>query len=426
MDQEYDKLVDVALRYFRYGDSQPFIAESLKTSQSNISKWLSKAEELGIVTHVIDANAAVVADQDRRLSSNLSQAFGLQCDVLDCRSVASSDKLHIALANFAGKKARTQIQSNEHIAIAGGRAMVRLSQVVGQGHVEKFGVNVSSLAGRLYFGLPWTTGTTSSHHLSDPLNADYSTVLLATGLIGNRLDTRIGFTQINRPLYATTPNEADRLKAKYCNFRSGGIWKTIPDRVFAGVGVILPEAGNRIAEFIIQEDQPETTSDVDYKAIKDLVRFANAHNLPAPGDFAHRLFPTLPLPSECVGRGLASLSESNRKLREQAKRVNSRALVVDWEHLTKVRSVTVVAGGTHKAHALWTLLEAQLVWREVTGDPNIGVITELVTDSETAESLIRAKSGLLQGNPEIKHWYRGEMESFLRKSKLVRSKSTKA
>ena len=106
MDQEYDKLVDVALRYFRYGDSQPFIAESLKTSQSNISKWLSKAEELGIVTHVIDANAAVVADQDRRLSSNLSQAFGLQCDVLDCRSVASSDKLHIALANFAGEKSQ--------------------------------------------------------------------------------------------------------------------------------------------------------------------------------------------------------------------------------------------------------------------------------------------------------------------------------
>ena len=88
-------------------------------------------------------------------------------------------------------------------------------------------------------------------------------------------------------------------------------------------------------------------------AIDTAIQLARDQNLPYFGEIAHRQFAVLPLPSNCTTTpDFSKLIE----LLDGPEGLNSRTIAAEWGHLSKIRSVLAIAGGSLKLEALWTVL----------------------------------------------------------------------
>ena len=112
----------------------------------------------------------------------------------------------------------------------------------------------------------------------------------------------------------------------------------------------------------------------------------------------------------------AELSSAFLRMRAKAEKINERALVISWKHLTQIKTVAVVAGGIAKKNALWTLLLTNSIRPEL----GLNVISELTTDVQTAQLLLTAKRQL-DSNADLYKWYEAEIMGFLNLSKVVPS-----
>lgn len=404
-----ERLAQIAWAHFVYEKPQAEIARSRGTNQTAINRLLKQAWDLGVIGYSIDPDFAVRARADEEISVELCEAFELKNAItLDTKGL-DSDDIHIALANAAGENARAEIDSGDHVVVAGGRAIVRLAQVIGRRPKPCRRVVVTPLGGRLWFGKLWgDRGDDPKHpHLSMPLNADYSALLLANGLIAGRTNTGIGFSQISRPLYAKDDKEADELVRHHCAFLPGGAWNwnlPHPSKAFVGVGAVHPKSEHRIAEFL--DSNSANQGGEAFQRIKAAMDFVEESQLPYFGDIANRLFPALPLPGEVTGRDLEMLTALYKRLANQLEDINRKAVVMEWQHLISADSVLVVAGGELKLNVLWTLLLASF------DNPTLKLISDLATDVAGAKALILAKRDFDKLDDRTRGWYRNLIALF--------------
>lgn len=82
---------------------------------------------------------------------------------------------------------------------------------------------------------------------------------------------------------------------------------------------------------------------------------------------------------------------------------NSRALVPRWSHLRDA-TAWITAGGTLKLPAIWTLAIARDLEQEKAAGTE-SIMSQLTTDSTTAQELVRAKEAFEHAPRQVKQWY---------------------
>lgn len=123
--------------------------------------------------------------------------------------------------------------------------------------------------------------------------------------------------------------------------------------------------------------------------------------------FPNSVYPTLFLPQNLSKKILddSLVADGYKTLMSQSNELNSRMVVIDWDHLRCIDEVTVIAWGSFKREALWTLLLADCV-----SEPNEpsasykSLVYELWTDAETAWALVNAWNGLADRPDGEKLW----------------------
>lgn len=413
------KLAEAARFSVLYGMTQQEIARELGMSQSAVSRVLQQAREMNVIGEWVDPGSAVQGSENLVLQHRVRDAFGLN-DVSAISLPGRGNDLHIALANAAGVKARDLIKDGDHIAVAGGRAIVRLAQVISRRPRLSRDVTVSPLSGRLWFGRPWKDlGRDSPDNLSEPLNADYSALLLALGLIAGREKTGIQFSQISQPLFAANKYQAGEIIAANCPFEPDRGWKwglRPPTKAYVGVGVI--EEGHRVIDYLrVQAEKAHPSDELAkrYQEIQEVVQENQDRNLPAFGSLGNRFFPTLPFPDELEGRDLRTLSGDYLELIRRLELLNDFTVVAGWSHLLEVESLNLIAGGLAKRHCVWTVLLASWLY------PELKLVSELTIDAETATILLQKKQALDHSPAETRAWFKYVIGNFLQMASKPRS-----
>jgi hypothetical protein len=93
------------------------------------------------------------------------------------------------------------------------------------------------------------------------------------------------------------------------------------------------------------------------------------------------------------------LTRAYRELLTYIKRLNDRSVVASWSHFRAVQSVLAIAGGKLKIEVLWTLAITGLL------HPDMRIITDLSTDSDTATALLNAIREFGRVSDPIRKWY---------------------
>lgn len=402
-----EKLAKIARDYYVYNRRQADIAAEYGKNQSTIAHWLADALARGIVAIDIDPDFALAGFEHPDLSRRMRDAFDLyECLVVDPGDATlyedqKSDKLHTVVANTSGMKLKEWIRSGDHIAIGGGRAPMRVARFIRRTPPPRREIRITPLSGRIWIGSWQEDGP---DNLQRPLDADDAARLLA---VAYEHEPGTRFSQIGHPLYAASARAAARIIKEECMFQPGGTWRTDrgiqpPIRALVGLGALHPASGHRISELL---NDASGTRDVAHLAwaaerYKEAVKFTRANRLQYFGDVANRLFPALPLPAELQKSPLPSprVYESLRKLLDE---LNSRAIVMEWEHLRQTPSVWAIAAGRVKLHVLWTLLICKQHERE----KSKSLIKELSVDLESAKSLIKAVADYGSAPAAIQDWY---------------------
>jgi len=424
-------LAQVAYLHYVKEMTQARIGQRIGKHQATVNRLLKDARNLGVVHSVIDVDSAVTGTEDNLQADELREAFNLKdALVVDVGDFSNSDDVHIALANAAASQVR--IESNEHIAVAGGRAIVRLAQAIALNPPSCHDITVTPLGGRLWGGQLWAVGSAADpeNHLEQPLNPDYSALILAAGLHAG-YQPRIKFSQISHPLYARSAADARQVIEHNCAFLPGGGWNwglKPPSRAFVGTGVVMPGSGHRIAEYLEQQQDnskrnrytSSSTGAVSdeaapYETIRHALELANATNLPFFGDVANRLFCALPVVDDTTeakrsvaknidARKLDEYTGTYGLLLQKLENVNNTAVVMDWSHLQDICAggrAYVIAGGLRtKLNVLWTLALTGLI------NPERRLVTGIVTDSDTAAALIRAKNAYEKAPQHVHVWFK--------------------
>jgi len=402
-----EKLTKVARDYYIYGRKQAEIADELKVNQSTVAHWIATARERGVVAIDIDSDFALAGFEHREYSRRLRDAFDLyECLVVDPGNAKldedqKSDKLHTFVANTSGVKLREWIRSTDHIVIGGGRAPMRVARFIRRTPPPRREIRISPLSGRIWIGSWQEDGP---ENLQRPLDADDAARLLA---LAYEHEPGTRFSQIGHPLYAESALAAKRIIKQECMFQPGGEWRTdrgiqAPIRALVGVGVLHPGSGHRISELLNDASGTRNVPHLSWAAdrYKAAMNFTGLNNLRYFGDVANRLFTAVPLPNELRRAGLPSPT-LYEKLRKMLDELNSRAVVMEWEHLRNTPSVWAIAAGAVKIHVLWTLL----ICKYHESDKNRSLIKELSVDLETAQSLERAFADFLSASAAVKAWY---------------------
>lgn len=397
-----------------YGLSQKQIGEGLESrrSQSAVSKLLKEAEEYGVIRKEIDADAALWGIPDKESSARLRKAYELEtARVFRVPDDCDTDEVQIALANGIAPSARADLKSFTYVAVAGGRAMARLCEAVGQEPMDVHDVAVTPLGGRLWTGNLWKSGTRHASHLELPLDADDCALRLARSLHWG-FQPSISFTQVGHPLFANTEEIAEDVIARNCTFTRGGGWGKFglgtPNLAFVGIGMITKsvQTHHRLAEWITQKKQGRTGGNESVSIIGEALKRAAAHGVIGFGDVANRLFVCLPLPREVANpKRRAQFTKVIRELDDVLLGINRKSVVMDWRHLRMIKSTTAIAGGTKdvsKLHACWTCLLTTALFPRTSG---FGLINSFTTDANTAEGLLQARRELEATGGEVKKWY---------------------
>ena len=412
--EKRELLVRVArLRYINeYTQRRIGLKLEPQKKQPAVAKLLEEAQRRGVVRHEIDADATITGEEDQELSDQLRKAFGLDtAHAIELPEDLDSDELHVALANYTAEIVRNSLRSSDHLAVAGGRTIARLCKAVAHRPVNVHNVVVTPLGGRLWSGHLWKAPSRLAKHFEQPFNPDDCALILARGLHAG-LQPEITFSQVSHPLYARSEKEARKIIEENCAFRPHAGWNwnlRAPSQAFVGIGMVTTKTHHRLAEWLGSGEEFRHRSPLS--EITGALEFARHAGLPAFGDVANRLFISLPLPSD-IPHGKAdrdALLKGIRTLDNILLRVNRKSVVMDWDHLRDILSVTAIAGGTHKAaktHAIWTLLLAtSLFWRE----DKFRLVSSITTDANTAQILVRERNLLEQKGTEAKSWFRNAL-----------------
>jgi DNA-binding transcriptional regulator LsrR (DeoR family) len=399
-------LGNVARWYYLNDLSQAEIGKRLNPpkDQAAVARILKDAKARGVIKVDIDADFSIGGVDDEHLASLLRDEFDWRDPiVVDVDATIQPDErednLHIALANHTGMRARHTIESGDHIGISGGRAGVRLATVIGRNPPSRRNITVTPLSGRLWNGRLWEIGGLGNQ-FEQPLNADYSALLLAVGLYAGHAPG-IRFSQISQPLFVRHRNEAEMIMKANCAFLPNGGWNwelDPPTKAFLGLGVVDPVSGHRMARHFGDQSDKEPPLTQLMKAME----LAAKAGLPYLGDVANRLFATLPLPAVLAQMDSTRLNNHIRtyqNLQVELHAVNERSVVVEWNHLREIRSVLAIAGGKLKVNVLWTVAIAGLL------NPKQRIISEIATDTATAKEILRAKRDFDHASVEVKDWY---------------------
>ena len=385
--------------------------------QPAVAKLLQEAKLCGIIRTEIDPDAVFTGEPDLELSDQLRKAFSLEtARVLEVPADFDTDELHIALANATALSVRESLKSFDYIAVAGGRAVARLCEVLGQRPVNVHDVAVTPLGGRLWNGHIWKGGARLSRHLEQPLNPDDCALRLARSLHSGH-QPEIAFTQVGHPLYTKSQDAAEEIIDQNCAFTRGGGWDKFglgtPSVAFVGVGMLSTATSHRLAEWIdsVSKKSKPTETEKLLGRIDGAMKAAADGGLPAFGDVANRLFVCLPLPAELRSseKRRQQLSREIKKLDGILLEVNLRSVVMDWNHLRSIKYTSAIAGGTPaapKLHALWTLMLATALFDK----GRIGLINSLTTDAQTAERLVEARQELAQSGADVINWYKDMLQ----------------
>ena len=411
-------LAQVAEAHYVRGRPQKEIATSMNKQPTKITQLLAEARELGVVSFDIDSSFGITGREDRPRSREVRDRFQLvDANVIELdmpkegATYEHDDLLHMALANQAGVRLRDQIAPEEHICVGGGRAVFQAVRAIRCRPPTRKNIHVTPLSGR--FGAHYweVRGPT----VLRPLDADDAAVILASAF---EREPGTALTLINYPLYSSSSPRASRIISDHCPFSKKMGWRRgVPDRAVVGFGAVDPKSGHRLAD-LFRENPNATSGRASDRFVEDLrhvarelkvaVGFVEKRELPYFGDIGNRLFPVLPLPEEIEGRDLGRCTADYLKLMKTLDSVNNRTVVVGWRQLQEAPRVLAIGGGPFKLRCLWTLLLA--TWLK----PSNRVITELCTDSDTAQDLNRAQSRYGRLSDDEKSWYRTIMKKLFR------------
>jgi DNA-binding transcriptional regulator LsrR (DeoR family) len=399
------QLADIARQFYLDERREKEIGGKLSPpiTQPAVARLLQEARERRVVWFDIDDTFALIGDEDKWLSRELQDRFQLKgALVVDIPEGTPNNHLHFALANHAGLKAFHDISEGDHICVAGGRTIVHFARFVGRRNPKpRRHITISPLGGRIWTG-SWQIG--GPDELETPLDADDSAFFMYVSF-QNQLGTR--FSQISQPLFAKSAREAQYLIKAHCPALPGGRWnwKLKPaTRAYVGVGVLNPQSGHRIAEFLTKTPI-KNKHDMPYlsrieKALRQAMARASTNGLPPLGDIANRLFAAVPVPAE-LPKDLPRLKRMYTELLRVITSINERAVVMGWRTLHVIPNVNVISGTLFKRDQLWSVLSLGLL------HPNRTLCTELTTDSKTATALISAQKDLVRQGAEDKlAWYR--------------------
>src|SRR6266568_1991725 len=384
-------------------------------SQTTVNRLVHEARELGVAGVSVDWSFAVTLKEDQALSAELADAFGLdECVVLydsaveavgpgnsgdasaQPSEVGDEHRLILGLANVTAGDVKSTWSAGDHIACGGGQTICWFARAVRRNPPRKRDLIFTPLAGRLWVE-DWRTG--DADIMERPLDADD-----AVHILSEAFETQKGgrFSQINQPLYMASAPDADVILKKHCPFGRNGSWNwKLPPatRAYVGVGS-LDSDNHRLAKFLKRFEHRDKNAKQSYlhvagNALVKIRKECSSSGLPLPGDVGNRLFPTLPLPWEIKDKTeRASLNGRIGRISDLVQGLNERAVIMSWQHLRSTRSVRVIAGGTSKRRALWTVLLAASLDRPTPrsrgGSRTAPFVNELTTDRETAKVLLPA------------------------------------
>ena len=229
------------------------------------------------------------------------------------------------------------------------------------------------------------------------MDADDTAFILASAFEGHAAD----FSLIGYPLFAASASQARVTMNEHCPFDAAGHWKfgKIPLRAVIGVGTVDPRSGHRIAD--LYRKRPKGIDVYLKEAAKDLKLLINkvdTHGLQYFGDVVNRYFPSLDFPSELRG-SLKVRTKALVELTAGLDALNARIVAAQWRHLRQIKSITAVAGGGFKLHAIWTLLLSGLL------NKNKRLLTELQADAVTAQRLLDVLGEYSSSSTEVRLWY---------------------
>ena len=388
-----------------------------------VSNLVKDAREQGVVFFDIDETFALRGDPRPQESRELSERFefdhALVIDVQTYKEPANEpvandgkdkqfvmradDYLHTVLANHAGLLLKQQFMSNDHIGLAGGRAVNQAVRMVRRDPPRRRNIMVTSMGGRLWSHKWWGTGPS----IMRPLDPDDSAFIL---FLAFENQPGAMFEQVGHKVFAPSRDEAAKVMEQSCMFQPGGKWYQgkKPRHAIVGVGAVDPDSGHRAVHDyegsgLVQElmNRHLATVRPELEEAIDMVRERQLYF----GDVANRYFPTLPLPSEASALSIDEYDRIYEKLIKQLNDLNERMVVVEWAHILGIRSVTAIAGGPFKLRALWTILFAGKQ------NPDKRLINTLVTDASTARTLMSALDAYERLNPAIRQWYEKMVET---------------
>jgi DNA-binding transcriptional regulator LsrR (DeoR family) len=376
-----ERLARVARQHFREGVDQAKIAEQEDVHPSTVNKWLATAMMTGVIAIDVDPSFGYRGRVDERASEQLRDAFELDdalvvtIDGHELKGLAADDYLHLVLGNQTGILLGGQIQRRDHLAVAGGRAVVQTVRAIKRRPPSRRDVRVSPLSGRIWAHFADFSGPNILRPL-DPDDAAFALALAFEHQPGTQL------SQVALPLYAVDSAQARDWMKAHCPFKPDGIWvPTTPRLAIVGAGAVSPASGHRHAdvdrsEMKLEEIEPYIEGAAT--EVKQIGELAKKLGLPALGDVANRLFPAIPTsPDE-----LKNLEKQFDALISRVDQLNKRTVVAEWSHLRAISRVRAVAGGVEKEAQIWTLLIVGLL------SPDNRVITELTTDTSTAARLL--------------------------------------
>jgi DNA-binding transcriptional regulator LsrR (DeoR family) len=417
-------LADICRLYYRGEKSHDEIVEILRRRGDQrvrngpaVSKLIKHARQQGLVFFDIDETFALrgteLTQEGRDLSERFELDHALVIDVPDYDEIANDplaennkdnqslmradDDLHTVLANHAGLLLKNQFTAEDHVAVAGGRAVNQALRMVRRDPPSRRNIMVTSMGGRLWSHRWWASGPSSMR----PLDPDDSAFILFLAF-ENQPGTM--FEQVGHRVFAPSREQAAAVMQHNCMFQPGGKWyqNKCPKRAIVGVGAVDPGSGHRAVRNYEGSGLVQELMDRHLAKVKPELEEAIATVKDSGlyfGDVANRYFATLPLPKETNALTIDKYSQVYEKLIEQLNDLNERMVVVEWSHIRSISSVSAIAGGPFKLRALWTILFAGRQSRDQR------LINTLITDAATASRLISALDTYERLDPSIQQWY---------------------
>ena len=440
-----EKLAKVAELYYLHNKTREQICAELSADRhrdhpydpANVNVWLKQAEARHVVAFDIDPSFAIVGERNEILEKDLNkrEAFGLEEPiVVDVGKKALDDPkaadLHTALANQTGIRLSQVPGTKTRFLVAGGRTVVHVVRMIKRCRVLWANVRVDPLTGRNWTGYWQVDGP----DLQRPLDADDAAVILASAC-----QSGASFSQIGHPLYAETIDQAQSIMREHCAFLPDGQWnwsaRNQSFRAICGIGSLHPESGHRIMGFLetylkdhgverpenlkrMIEDgtlakvnlpqKPDPTAPYLSRVALELIAaitFANQRGLGYFGDIANRLYPCLPLPQTLRVNNLPK-TQDYKDLVKKLDALNGRAVLMQWSHLRN-SSMWITAGGRLKLGPIWTLAITRYIEQQRSSSPDRdeSILTQLTTDSVTAQKLLDALDAFKRSPERVQLWY---------------------